>query len=630
MAWCALALIVVTVVHLPLQRLPRLSDDSFQYLSAAHQLRSTHRVATSLVHFDTERSHGTIPAPLTWFPPGYPFAIAVVSSIGFSYETAALLISIASFVLVTGGLWCLMRKLDTSRWAARAAVLCWLTNSYALEYSVSALSEPMFTVFGLASLLFLVHTDETGASTHNGLCWIGSAAMAGASYWVRYAGFLWALTCLTLLLVQIIARGSTRKPSRLSAIVAGASLLLFLMPLMVRNVTLVGDWRGGNNTAAAMSISRFVTDTPRILPHLIFGNASVSQLWFPMVLMSIGLIGLCVTWRRAKVARHRTSIREVMSVLPLVTNGRIVLAAFLIYSAGIAAIAVRSVISYSPRMYVPVLPHLIALLACGIAFFIRRLRVGTYSRLVPAMVLCLLLGYVIGNSISRISLGPDQYERTEEAMLRPDEAGSSIKQLLDLELKAGEVIAATNGQAAGYVLNHATLSLVGRPYSLVTWNAPKLRMELARFAVTHLLVFRDIALDPVIGQSPFLAGLAAGQSPPWLRLAGFNRDIYVYRVQMSTPDTTHAPPSQIAPSKPLTICSSRTISRGKASFQAPAGSPTPTAHEHPGEEFHQRLLFQLPPDYVRQGLWRHLRRQAGGERLCGLRQRWLTSDCATA
>ena len=33
-------------------------------------------MATSLVHFDTERSRGTIPAPLTWFPPRDPLAIA--------------------------------------------------------------------------------------------------------------------------------------------------------------------------------------------------------------------------------------------------------------------------------------------------------------------------------------------------------------------------------------------------------------------------------------------------------------------------------------------------------------------------------------------------------------------------
>lgn len=539
MLWCALAL-VVEVVQLPPQRVPRLGNDSFQYLSAANQLRSTHRIATSLVHFETERSHGTIPAPLTTFAPGYPLAIAVVSAIGFSYERAALLISIGSFVLVAGGLWRLMRILDPSLWTARAAVLCWLSNSYALEYSASVTGEPLFTVFGLASLLFLAHAIEMDADAHNGICWIGSAAMAGASYWVRYAGVLWVFTFVVLLLVQIKAGSSKKKPPRTAAIVSGALPLLLLMPLMVRNAVLVGDWKGGNNTPAAMPISRLVIDTPKILYHLILGDATISHLWFPMSFVIIGLIGVCVAGFRAKGAERLPSFRKLLSLFPPVTNTGVVLAAFLIYSSGITVIAVRSVISYSSRLFVPVLPHLIALLACGVAFLVRRLPAAAYSRLAPAMSLCLLLGYCMGNYASRMSLGLDKYELTQQALLRPDATGRSIKQFLDRKLRPGDVIAATNGQAAGYALNHPTLSLVGRPYGLLSWTAPELRTELARFGATYLLVFRDARLDPVIEESPFLAALARGASPLWLRLAGFNGDIYVYRVQINTSDAEQA------------------------------------------------------------------------------------------
>jgi hypothetical protein len=269
--WCAFA-VVAAMVQLPQRRAPVLSDDSFQYLSAASQLRSAGRMATSLVHFDTERSHGTIPAPLTWFPPGYPLTIAAVSAVGLDYETAALSISIACFVLVTAGIWCLVRILDPSPWAARIAAFCWLTNSYALSFSVSALSEPMFTALGLASILLLAYTGKQG--THNTACWIGSAAMAGASYWVRYAGVLWVGACFVLLF------GSRKRAPLRSVMFAGALLLFSVLPLMVRNTLLVGDWRGGNNTPATMPISRFVADTPRIMHHLILGDGVISRLWF--------------------------------------------------------------------------------------------------------------------------------------------------------------------------------------------------------------------------------------------------------------------------------------------------------------------------------------------------------------
>jgi hypothetical protein len=404
----------------------------------------------------------------------------------------------------------------------------------------------MFTAFGLASLLFLVHTGEKG--THNTVCWVGSATMAGASYWVRYAGVLWVGACFALLLAQLAAGGSKRRASLRPAIFAGVLLLLFVMPLMVRNMLLVGDWRGGNNTPATMPIHRFVAATPRILDHLIIGDGTTAQLWFPMVLLAMGLIGLCVTAIRASAAKPTAPIRETPSQISPVPNWGIVLAALLIYGFGIAAVALRSVISYSPRMYFPVLPHLIALVVCGVAFLVRRVPAGAYSRTAGvALVLCSLLGYTMGNVISRIPLGPDMYQKTDIALLGPDETGRSLKELLDQQLKPGEVIAATNGQAAGYVLKHPTLSLGGRPYTLLTWNARELGTQLARYGATYLLVFRNAELDSVVDDSPFLKGLAAGQSPPWLRLAGFNRDTYVYRVRISASDATRALPSQIAP-----------------------------------------------------------------------------------
>jgi hypothetical protein len=537
MAWCALAL-AATTVQLPQERLPRLDNDSFQYLSAANYLRSTQRMATSLVYFETERSHATIPAPLTSFPPGYPLAIALVSTLGFGYEKAALTISIGSFVVSAAGLWCLMRILEPSLWAARAAMVCWLTNSQALVFSVAAMSESLFTVFGLAILLFLVNAEQKSANNTNRISWIGAAVMAGASYWVRYAGVLWVLTYVTLLLIQTFGGRYSKTSARRSAIVAGTVLLSFLLPLMVRNVMLVGNWKGGNNLPAAMPISELVLVTPRIWLHLLLGNGTLSQLWFPIGLISTGLVGLigtCLASIRCAPARLPALLRQAPSWRPSVTKRETILAAFLIYSIGIAAIAFRSTTEYSTRMYIPVLPHLIALLVCGVALLIRRLPAGNYSRPVSlVMILCLLLASTMGNFASGRVLQPDLYERTQQALLRPDDAGHSIKYLLDQELKPGEVIAATNGQAAGYVLQRPTVSLSLRRYSFMTWDEPALHADLARFGATHLLVFRDARFDPVLQESRFLVTLADGQVPSWLRLIGSNRSVYVYRVRLST------------------------------------------------------------------------------------------------
>jgi hypothetical protein len=320
-------------------------------------------MATSLVHFDTERSHGTIPAPLTWFPAGYPLAITGVSQLGFSDETAALLISIASFVFVAWALWRLVRIIDPSRWTARAAVLCWIISSQALFYSVSALSEAIFTMLGLASLLFLVSTEEMTDSVHVWMCWLGSAAMAGLSYWVRYAGILWVLGCFVFFMAQIVY-GNNGKRSRRPAIAAVALLFSLVAPVMIRNVMLVGDWRGGNNTPAEMPLGRFAVESARLAFHLVLGDAPIGQLALPAIVIAIGIIGVCI------VARH--SLPKSVSWRLLLTKQEIVLAAFLLYSGGIAGIALRSVVEYAPACLSPYSrislfsPHALLLSFCGI------------------------------------------------------------------------------------------------------------------------------------------------------------------------------------------------------------------------------------------------------------------------
>jgi hypothetical protein len=530
--WCAFALVAAITQLLQHNLLPRLYNDSFQYLSAAEEFRSTQRISTSVVYFDTERMHGTIPAPLTWFPPGYPLAIAALSTIGLDSQRAALILSIASFVLVAAGIWALMRMLEPSRWAARIAVFCWLTNSHALTFSTTALSESMFAAFGLASLLFLVYANRNAA--HATVCWAGSTAMAGASFWVRYAGLLWVLACLACLCRQVAISKYKMRAFLRHAILIGPLVVLFITPLLVRNIILVGDPRGGNNNRIARPLSRLVIEVPRIMYQLAMGQGGLPQLWFCGAILLAGLIGLCTIAFRSSTKDSRALTQHSYLRVLRTADWAIVMAAFLVYTGGIAVIATRAPISYSSRMFFPIFPHYIALAVCGLALLIRRIPARRHLRLaMVASVLCVLLGYTISNVGSGTPKEPDLYQRTAAALQGPDKTGRSLEEVLSRELKPGEVIAATNGQAAGYFLRHPTRALAGHPYTAMNWSEPQLRRELARYGAAHLLIFRNAELDPIIDQSPFLNMLAAGQSPSWLQVAAFNRDLYLYRVELA-------------------------------------------------------------------------------------------------
>ena len=528
-AWCCLAL-GVTIAQIPGGGAPHIYSDSCQYLSAASHLSSTHRMDTSLVHFDTERSHGTIPAPLTWFPPGYPGAIALVSLTGSGLETAALGVSMASFALVAGVLWYLMRALDASRWAARAAIVCWVANSNAHTYSVAAMSESLFTLAGLAGVLLLAGLARKSDGVGIGVCRIGSVALAGLSYWVRYAGILWIAACLAIVWADFWRRKKGERHWR-TAVAAAGMAVVSIAPLAIRNVMLVGDWRGGNNTPFSISPGRLAISGLRAFIHTVLGDGTVRQFLLAAAIASIGIAGVCVVALR----RPPESPSAVLEARRPAAGWWILFAASAIYLGGIAAIAFRSVISYDSRMYLPVLPQLIALFVMGVELAIWRLP-GWLRVAGPGIATCLLLGYCVANALSGAQRHPDGFQKTQQTLLQADATGLSVERRLGEELQPGEAIAATNGQMAGYILKRRTLSLVGLPYGRMPWNEDTLRTEMSRFGTRYLLVFRDAALDPVVEQSQYLAALGRGQATPWLRLVSATRDLCLYRA-VTTPET---------------------------------------------------------------------------------------------
>jgi|GEM_PF-2603625 len=530
--WCVLAVGSVSAQLEGRGLHPRLSRDSFQYLSAAEQLRSTRRIATPLIHFETEQRHGAVPAPLTWFPPGYPAAIAAVSMAGTGYETAALLISAACFVFVAAGLWHLVRMLDPSPWAARAALFCWITSCYALTFSISALSESMFTALGLAMLLLVLRTDGSRAGARNTLLWGAAAVVAGASYWVRYAGLFWAAACMMLCLAQLVLPGRAKRACVRSGVAVAVLLVVCIAPLMVRNHLLAGDFRGGNNIPAPLHAGQVLAQAQRALFHLALGDASASQLRIPLLLLAAGIAGFGATIAAARAGKRGGVRRELLSCASLKSYTGIVLAALVIYAAGLGATSALSIVDYGPRMLVPAIPLLIAVLVCGFAVFARLVPAGAGARQAGAVFLmCALAGYAAANAVSHRSLGPDAYDMAAAALAAPDETGASLGLRLSRELSAGEVIAATNGQAAGYVLKHPAISLLERPYRRTPWRESEVRAYLERFGVRRLLIFRNPDADPAVRESPFLRELAAGRAPSWLRPAGFNRSVYLYHVE---------------------------------------------------------------------------------------------------
>jgi hypothetical protein len=102
--WSVLAFIL-SLAALARAGMPGFGNDGYRYLSVAENIRHGNGIKTSVVYFDSERAHGTIPAPLTTYPLGLT---ALVATTGVGAQVAAVGFSLVSFALLPLTFWLAM------------------------------------------------------------------------------------------------------------------------------------------------------------------------------------------------------------------------------------------------------------------------------------------------------------------------------------------------------------------------------------------------------------------------------------------------------------------------------------------------------------------------------------------
>jgi hypothetical protein len=107
---------------LNLERPAPLSNDGYQYLSVAASVTKGRGIETPLVHFDSERSEGRIPAPMTTFVPGFPVIVALSSLFTGSIQQGARAVSIAASTLSALLIWALANFAGLARGTTRVGI----------------------------------------------------------------------------------------------------------------------------------------------------------------------------------------------------------------------------------------------------------------------------------------------------------------------------------------------------------------------------------------------------------------------------------------------------------------------------------------------------------------------------
>jgi hypothetical protein len=479
-----------------------LSNDSCQYLSVAANLRSGNGIATDLVYFDAERSHGRIPAPLTTFPPGYPAAIALISSLFGSLEAAARFLSAICFAATASVLAWLLIAARIGILARCGALLLFVANVISLDFSTAVLSESIFTLIFLAAIAALMQASWSFETQRGSLSWLlAGMALAGLSYWVRYAGlFLIAAVLFYELLRIALLRARPRASELCSALLpiglAGA--------LMARNLLLVGTWKGGNELRVDHPWRGVLADFVRAQLHLLLGDHAMRMgVW--EALLTIGSLGLAAFLAR-QLTQSRLGLRRQYGLwaFPFICAA--------VYCIGLCYAGLHTVISFGTRMFLPVLP----LYLLFFALVLHVLNAGANFRggrlWLRSALLVFVIGY-IGVNLRDLSDPRPQSRQDELAAVFSERtaSGQRLSDWVNARIAPSAVIAAQDGQQTGYLLHRRTLGLVEAEYSPVRWECSEIRAQMDRFGARDLILYRHPNRNShLLNESRFAAAAVTG------------------------------------------------------------------------------------------------------------------------
>lgn len=487
----------------------------------AQNVRNGYWAATSIIHYDTERSHGQMPAPVTWFPPGYPIVIGLITQ-GPLEQTARIISSICFAGTVVLLAWALMlvEVAPVVRWLA---TLLLLANAVTLRFASNVMTEPMFSLVSTGAVVSLLWAARQRQHRRIAMGVAIGYSLAGLAYWVRYAGVFLILAFLCYSFLRLL-----NWRDRVSRIYAAAAIIPagLAAVLMVRNQILVGTWRGGNESVRSHSVTSVLLDYLHSQIHLATGmHRFTFGFWEALLLAGVLVIGvLLFATRRAEVVKPDPQADSSLLL---------VLLSILFYTAGLFYVALRTVVASETRMFVPILPFYLLLFAMVGNRLAHASLVGPYKPWVAAGLLIFLAGYA---GMNLRDFGQPPPEGRNEVLAAeysmPDKEGQPLRAWVDAHIARGDVILAADGQATGYLLGRPTISLVTPEYTQVRWECNEIKKQMERFHACCVILYKpspETTEDALLSDSRFVAQAATHTPPCGFTIAAENASIRVLK-----------------------------------------------------------------------------------------------------
>jgi len=533
-----LALAVVTLlvagVVLWLFEPSKINPDTIQLIDTARQLVNGHGLSSSIVYYEEQLAFGSVPAPMTVWPPGFPWLLAVGMSVGFSPESTALALCLTAHLGVAFLIYFGLRRAETSASIAATAGCVWLLHPTGLSLTISCFAEPIFIAFMLASCLALI--EALGDSPRWRLWLFISGACAAGAVLIRYNGVLWPAAAGLWLTFRAWRRSSWRTFG--IAVAFGVLPALTTLGLLWRNVLLSGHLSGGQfeyGGAAGVveAMRRFYWGT-----DLLFGSLLTAQ---PIVLTLV----FCVLGVELVQAVRKGGLMEPRNLLlGFALASGAVLAVFLFANA-----LRSSIVFVDYRYWIPAIPFLLIVVSAVADRALTKLQASqnARARLWPSVVALSTGTLIISISVALAGNWPLTQPHRATAVVRraltehlPD--GRTLGAMLTASSDAPRLLLSNEERRLGFATGIPVVGLPIARYTQNVWDTHSVAALIRKFGISHVLFFPTTYQEEY--SIPFYGDLQGGRPPDWLTLRFRGELVELYEVvpQKLAQQDDNAPP----------------------------------------------------------------------------------------
>lgn len=534
--WLAVATGAVMVLLAGLADTLWLSNDVIQLVSAAQNLVSGNGFVSSIVYYDSQYHSQLSPPPMTVWPPGFVWILALAELAGVQAATAAVFSGILCHGLVGVATFLFARLAGFSGWTALAASMAWLFQQATWRIALAGNEESLFILLTVLSGCVLVEWVKSGQCGSSRL--LAAGTLAAMAILVRYVGVLWVAAVLGWMLSELVRtrRWSMLKDSAVFGILPVATALT----LFFRNFSLTGRITGGQydfgEPASLLEATRsFVWE---VGPMLIPGSELLPGHWVGLFLTLIAVFMVVFGIRSAS-----TFMRGAFS-----DGARCATGLCLWFLAVFAAFTIVNVLAFSSSLiayhyFLPLMPFAFVILAGAVSACIRwarsqrRAGVGMLAGIAAMLVAVPIWGQVP----ILLSSWPPVPDQPLVPLLRTGLAerfstGETVADFLRLAADGRFVLLAHHEHRVNYLTGTPAYGLADARFTHNVWTTGRVRDLIVERGIEWVLFFPEAYApsEPTNGNLDFFDHLHSGSHPKWLNPELMTGHVSLYSVDRSS------------------------------------------------------------------------------------------------